>query len=160
MRLLALDISTQVGWALFKRPAAPPRLGTLRAPLAAVDNYGPRLDAFETWLHDFIPLARPEVLAFESPVFVKWSSDLATTEHTIRMLVSLAGIAELVAWRARLRCLEVHSRTAKRRLTSDNRAKKRAMQSAAVRLGFTVADDHQADAIAVALAAYDHLGAS
>jgi len=48
--------------------------------------------------------------------------------------------------------------TAKKRLCGTGRATKRDMINAAVRLGHLVEDDHQADAIAVALATYDHLG--
>ena len=42
-------------------------------------------------------------------------------------------------------------------LTGNGRAKKNDMVVAAVKRGYRVADEHQADAVAVALAAYDHI---
>lgn len=159
MRVLALDISTSVGWALFAGEKRVPRLGTWRAPPAQVGDYAKRCVAFETWLNDFTCLDKPDVLAFESPIFVKWSSDLATNEHTIRTLIGLATVAEMVAWRLKVRALEVHSQTAKKRLTGNGRAKGDDMIVAAVKLGFVVANDHEADAIAVGLCAYDHVRA-
>ena len=157
MRLLALDISTNVGWAMFKSPTSAPTLGTWRAPIAMRGHYGRRLDGFEQWLRGKVFLLRPAVVAFESPIFVKWSSDLATNENTIRLLISLAGICELVAFRAGVRSLEVHSQTAKVKLAGSNRASGDQMIAAAVRRGWIVADDHQADACAVALVAFDHV---
>ena len=157
MRVLALDISTNVGWAVFNGRHSKPRLDTWRAPMAMVGHYGRRLSAFEEWLRGKISLLQPELVAFESPIFVKWSSDLATNEHTIRLLIGLASITELVCYRASVRCIEVHSQTAKKRLAGNSRAKKNQMVAAAVKAGFEVANDHEADACAVALAAYDHV---
>jgi Holliday junction resolvasome RuvABC endonuclease subunit len=158
VRLLALDISTNVGWALFASRRAKPRLDTWHAPPAMAGHHGRRLAMFEEWLRDKVVMLKPELVAFESPIFVKWSSDLATTEHTIRLLSAMAGMAEFVCHRAAVRCLEVHSQTAKRALAGNGRAKKDQMIAAAVKAGFDVANDHEADACAVALAAYEHIG--
>jgi Holliday junction resolvasome RuvABC endonuclease subunit len=160
LRVLALDISTNVGWAIFNSRLSKPRLDTWRAPMAMVGHYGRRLSMFEEWLRGKVSLLQPELVAFESPIFVKWSSDLATNEHTIRLLGAMAGIAELVCWRASVRCIEVHSQTAKKCLAGNSRAKKDQMIAAAVKAGFDVANDHEADACAVALAAYNHVEGS
>lgn len=78
----------------------------------------------------------------------------------VRLLVGMASVVELVATRTGARCIEVPVPTAKKRLCGNGRATKREMINAAVNLGHLVEDDHQADAIAVALATYDHIGAS
>lgn len=158
MRLLALDIAGTTGWALFEHEHdVKPKLGTWHLPAAMVGHYGRRGAAFQDWLNDRVCLMQPDAIAFESPIFVKWSSDLATNEHTIRLLIGLAMIAELVAWRLQKRILEVHSQTAKKRLAGSGRAKGNDMVVAAVKQGYAVANDHEADACAVALCAYDHI---
>ena len=78
----------------------------------------------------------------------------------VRLLVGMATVVQLVAVRAGVRCIEVPVPTAKKRICGTGRATKRDVMNAVVKLGHLVEDDHQADAIAVALAAYDHLRVS
>jgi Holliday junction resolvasome RuvABC endonuclease subunit len=161
-RVLALDCSTNVGWALFEHAAGSVRFGTWRAPKSLLHaEYGRSFVALEEWLNDMISLHAPDVVAFEAPItpfagFIEQRSSL----DIVRLLIGLATVVELVATRARLRCVEVPVPTAKKRVCGTGRATKRDMINAVVKIGHLVEDDHQADAIAVALATYDHLGAA
>jgi len=85
---------------------------------------------------------------------------VATDAATVYFLIGLAAIVELVAARHQVRCLTVAVSTVKTRMTGDQWAKKRAVVAAAVAAGYRIADSHQADACGVALAAFDHVGAS
>jgi Holliday junction resolvasome RuvABC endonuclease subunit len=160
VRVLALDCSTNVGWALFESPAGPVRFDTWRAPKSFVlSNYGRAFVGLEAWLVDMVTVHQPDVIGFEAPImpfagFIEQRSSL----DIVRLLVGLASVVELVATRAGKRCIEVPVPTAKKRLCGNGRATKRQMIGAAVNLGHLVEDDHQADAIAVALATYDHIG--
>jgi Holliday junction resolvasome RuvABC endonuclease subunit len=159
--VLALDCSTNVGWALFDGPHAAPRFGTWRAPSAHLhDNLGRAFVALEAWLVDMVRVHQPDVIAFEAPImpFVQRREDHHSSPDVVRLLVGLVSIVELVATRSRLRCIEVPVPTAKKRMTGSGWATKRDMVNAVVKLGHLVEDDHQADAIAVALSTYDHLG--
>lgn len=152
--ILALDCSSSCGWAYFARPDATPRCGTWRAPKAwAIEDYGQRFAKFHDWLVGMMTTFSPDVLAFESPILPRASMDMQTTEHTLRTLIGLVSIAELVANLRGVRCLEVNVATAKKALTGSGRAEKSDMLVAATRRGWPVADDHQADAAAVALVA-------
>jgi Holliday junction resolvasome RuvABC endonuclease subunit len=161
-RVLALDCSTNVGWALFEGPAGRVRFGTWRAPKSFLQaEYGRSFVALEQWLGDMITVHTPDVVGFEAPImpfagFIEQRSSL----DVVRLLIGLASVVELVATRAQLRCIEVPVPTAKKRLCGTGRATKRDMINAVVRLGHLVEDDHQADAIAVGLATYVHIGAS
>jgi Holliday junction resolvasome RuvABC endonuclease subunit len=160
MRLLALDCATKIGWALFERPAGPVRFETWRAPVdLAIADYGVTFVALEAWLNDTVAVFRPQVISFEAPV-VPFQGLRRSSRDILRLLIGMATIVELVARRARLRCIEVSVFDAKQRLTGNGRATKREMITAAVNLGHLVATDHEADAIAVGLAAYDHIAAA
>lgn len=153
--VLALDCSTHVGWAFFASPGAAPYCGTWRAPAAwSAEDYGGRFAKFHDWLCDMLTTYTPDVLAFESPVLPRGSSDFQTTEHTLRTLIGLVSVAELVGKLRELRVKEVNVATAKKTLTGNGRAEKDDMVIAATNRGFDVADHHQADACAVGLAVY------
>lgn len=157
MRVLALDASTYVGWAFFFSEGDRPICGTWRAPAVTVEDYGARFSRFHDWLCGMLTVHAPDVLAFESPVLPRGGMSFATTEHTLRTLIGLVSVAELVANLRGIRCCEVNVSTAKKRLTDNGRAEKPDMIVAATRLGYPVGDSHQADACAVALVAYDSL---
>ena len=122
----------------------------------APDEYGYRFKAFHDWLCDMLTAHNPDVLAFEGPVMIR-GPNASTTEHTIRTLIGMVSIAELVANLRGIRCFEANVATCKKRLTGDGRAQKNDMIVAATQLGYAVANDHEADAIAVALVVFDQL---
>lgn len=158
--VLALDCSTFVGWAYFSADGAAPKCGTWKAPKAwAVEDYGLRFAKFHNWLADMLTTFRPDALAFESPVLPRGSQGLVTTEHTLRTLIGLVSVAELVTHLRGVRCFEVNVATAKKMLTGNGRAEKADMVIAATSRGFDVGDDHQADACAVGLVALANMRA-
>ncbi len=181
MRVLGLDLSTRTGWAWFTSPDAKPVCATERLPkVLDPEDFGTRTFALLQWLDRFIADHDPvEVIAFESPFIPmgpQKDKDLhgpdakptfTTTAQTIRLQISLASTIETVAKCHDIRCLEVVTASAKKFLTGFGRAPRdvanwdwgREMQMAATRRGFPVADDHQADACAVALVAMASLGA-
>lgn len=178
MRTLGLDLSTRTGWAWFAAPDAKPVCGTERLPkVLDPEDYGTRTFALLEWLDRFIGDRSPEVIAFESP-FIPMGPQkdrdihgdarptFVTTAQTLRLQISLASTIETVAKCHGIRCLEVATASAKVALIGFGRAPKdvknwdwkREMMIAATRRGFPVADDHQADAVAVALVAMASLG--
>jgi crossover junction endodeoxyribonuclease RuvC len=158
VRLLALDTSTHVGWALFAHPHRVVDFDTWEMPDGnTADDMGTRWLAFDFWLSGMIRNHRPLTIAFEAPISPNMPFAKSNT-RTMRLLHGITVIAETVAARHGVRCIEVPNSTAKLRLVGDHRAKKPAMIAAAMRLGHQVADDNQADAIGVALATYEHLG--
>ena len=159
MRCLALDCSSVVGFALFERPGdKAPSLGSWPLPGTFGSVNGRRFVAFEDFLADFITVTRPDLVAFEAPI-LPFARDLTNSSgDVVRLLVGLATIVELVAERAKCRCVEVAVPTVKVKLAGRRFAAKTEMIVGAHRLGFVVEDDHQADAIGVALCAYEHVG--
>lgn len=159
MRVLALDCSTFVGWSFWASAHAVPKCGTWKMPKAwSNEAYGKRFVALHHWLADMITRFEPDVLCWESPILPRAGMrDLKVTEDTLRTLVGLVSICELVGELRELRTFEVHVATCKKRLAGDARADKAEMMAAATRLGFAIADSHQADSCGVALVVYDSL---
>lgn len=158
-KVLALDCSSSVGWCFFASADAVPKCGTWKMPKSwSPQAYGKRFVALHHWLADMLTRYEPDVLCWESPILPRAGmGDLKTSEDILRTLVGLATICELVAELREIRTMEVHVATAKKRLTGNARAQKQDMIVAATRLGFPVSDDHQSDAAAVGLVAYDFL---
>lgn len=164
--LLALDASKFVGWSLWKSPADKPHCRTWEAVSRwDTEDYGPYLFEFKTWLNGMLDLHKPEVLAFEAPIVASFGKGRGSDENNMRRLISVVGIAELIAFERDLVCVEVHNQTAKayigvsaRRGNMTIAEYKDLMVIAMTRRGYRVADSHQADACAVALVAYDDLG--
>jgi predicted nuclease with RNAse H fold len=166
MKLLGLDCSLYIGWALFKGPAALPYCRTWKAPqiIWRSDDYAPHFLAVEDWLTDMLVTHQPDVVAFESPVLMGRRDGRGSDENNIRRLIGIVSVIELVVARRNrdfnlgVRCVEIHNSTAKAFMGLARGKNKDGMIAAATARGFSVADQHQADAAAVGLVAYDHLG--
>jgi Holliday junction resolvasome RuvABC endonuclease subunit len=159
MRCLALDASTSIGWVLFDGPAKLVDFGTWQLTKQYDTTItGRRLAECEDWLGDLIERQRPDVVGFEAPILPFYRTDTQSTGDTVRLLVGLATIIDLSCHRHHRRCIEVPVPTAKVRLAGSRHAKKRDMVNAAIRRGWLVEDEHQADACAVALCTFDHCG--
>src|SRR5689334_9810210 len=118
--VLALDCSTSVGHAYFAADGAAPKCGTWRAPAAwSAEDYGGRFAKFHNWLCDMLTTLQPDVLAFESPVLPRGSANFLTTEQTLRTLIGLVSVAELVAKLRDVRCFEANVATAKKVLSGN-----------------------------------------
>lgn len=167
--VLSLDCSMYVGHAFFRAAGAKPVCDTWVATGGAwkSDDYGDYFLKFERWLVKMIAVRKPDVLGFESPIVVprgmSWGDKRGSDENNMRRLIGVVSVAELVARRAGLRCIEVHNSTAKhfmgvssRRLEGESPSQyKDRMIVAVTNLGYGVADHHQADAVAVGLCTYD-----
>lgn len=154
VRLLALDLSTNVGWALFAcRDDAAPLMATWHAPKVQADNYGLRFHEFELWLELLLDRFKPGVVAFEAPIMPR----SMLRQHAARLSYGFAAETERIAYKRELRCIECHFSTVKVRLSGSGKTKKRGMISAAIRRGYDVETEHEADAIGVGLVAYDHI---
>lgn len=152
MRVLAFDPGTETGWASFANARSLPVLGTLELP------HGPEHQAHRNLA--LLKAARalirehaPDVVAYESVIFTPRDS-----WHERRLLCGLADMIELAALaEGDRRCIEVPPLTVKTALAGWTKARKDDQVVAAVRLGWTVASHHQADAGGVALATYGYL---
>jgi Holliday junction resolvasome RuvABC endonuclease subunit len=159
VRCLALDLSTHAGWVAFREPGDLIGQGTWLLPDGR--RSGPRFVAFHEWLGRRVIEYRPDILAFEEPIrgIPGRQMGATTNMHTQKLLQGLATIAELVAAEHDIkRCIEVPTSTAKKKLAGHGRADKHQMKAAAVNAGVIVGDEHQADALAVAMCAYEHCG--
>ena len=157
MRLLALDLSTHVGWAFFAERNAAPLLDTWHAPerhKSARDDFGPMALAFESWLIKMLLDHRPDVVAFEAPILPR--TRVFQKQRAIRMSYGWAFITEKVCFGYGKRCIEAHPSTVKVALARSGKASKKQMVAAAVRRDFIVATEHEADACGVALVAFEH----
>lgn len=172
--LLGLDLSTRTGWAWWKHHEFRPVCGTEKLPKAFDPaDYAARTWPLMKWLEQFISDHKViEAIAYESP-FIPMAplkpkdgeSAFNTTMHTLRLQIALATTIETVAKKHRIRCVEVATQSAKVAMVGYGRKPKddpkfdwkKAMLLGATRLGYAVADDHQADAIAVSLVAYEYL---
>ncbi len=172
MRLLALDNSTHTGAAFWVAPDKRPTCWTWHLRAADKFDIGSRTWQLMSLLEDFLEIQRAagtpiDALAFEEPFLpFKMSSDTFQTQvSTLKLLISLGGTVETVAKKWGLRCVEVATQQAKIAMVGFGRAPKdrkdwnwkQQMRIAAVRQGYAIADDNQADAVAVGKVAYHHL---
>lgn len=179
-KVLGLDLSSRTGWALFRDKDSAPRLGTLRLPKPYnPEDYGARCWPLMEWVQGMVDGHAPDIVAYESP-FIPMrptkaddeagKANFTTTQHALRLQISLAATIETAVARenarrkearepTRVRCLEVATSSAKLALAGSARLadKKRDMVRAAWARGWETADDHQADAIGVALVVYSSL---
>jgi Holliday junction resolvasome RuvABC endonuclease subunit len=113
------------------------------------------------WLEGMIAKWKPDLIVFESPWIPRTPkpnakpSKIKTTPQVLRGQITWAAVIETTAAKHGIECREVESVSAKKVMTGRGRLedKKRDMVNAALARGFRVADDHQADACAVAMVA-------
>lgn len=166
--VLSLDCSSFVGWAFFRSADdRTPHCRTKPFPDCWLDDaYGKYFSEVEEWLLGMLMTYQPEIVVFESPVLVSRRENRGTDEQNVRRLVGVVSVIEKVAYQRMVRCIEVHNQTAKafmdvagRRRQDETQAQyKSRMVAAVTAMGFDVADDHQADAVACALCVYSDLG--
>lgn len=148
-RLLALDLSTNVGAAWMERGKRP-RFATLT--LTGPDLAW-KLGRFLTWLDEQFAVYRFDALSWERPLLTP-----KDTVDLLELLYGLAGISYAFAGKHRLPWREVDVPTAKLALTGKSKATKEEMLYAARRtLNWEVTTHHEADAGAVGVVAYEQL---
>lgn len=146
MTVLALDIATRTGVAVdHPRLDGRPQLSTLVLPRGEPDEYGPRFGAFERGLVDLIAVHRPAVVVFEAPLF----GGVRMHAGTAHLLIGLASIAELVAWRAGLDVLQGNVQGARKHFCGSGRAKKQDVLEKCRLLGWVADNDNEGDAAAL-----------
>lgn len=156
-KLLALDLSTNVGWAVLERGQVP-RFGTERLPSAIGDQQGPRFSRLLVWLDDMHAMHKVDGVAYERPILPRKAGDLATTMDTLTLLWGLCSMVQLWANENDLPCIACPVEQAKITLTGSKHAKKEDMVRAAMgTMNWKVSNDHEADAGAVGVWAYERL---
>jgi len=156
-RLLALDISNSVGWALLER-GCDPRWGTWPMPVETVERYERRGAALWHWLQESVSVFQPHAIAAEAPLIPNSHNPVSTTTDTVIFLSGSVYIAGAVAGDRGLRFERVHHDDAKIALLGTARnVKKIDMIAACFERGWRVQNDHEADAIGVGLHIYDEI---
>ena len=146
--LLALDLSSHVGWGLLRRHETP-RFGTHHLK----GDVPTKLGLYAEWLDKMLDEHQPAGIAVERPILMP-----SDTVALLELLYGLVGISYGARWKRKLLCREIPIHDAKRALTGNGRATKEEMIHAAMgTMRWPVEDDHQADALAVGLCAYDSL---
>lgn len=160
--ILALDLATWTGHALWRPGLDKPRSGVLRLPKTGED-VGRFVFVYEQWLSAYLGFERPRYVVFEAP----WIGE-KTSQETARKLLGLSVVTELVCHRfkdggADCRYLETNNQTVRTHFLgqgsrSNNRrregedlrdALKRMTVETCEAKGWPVDDDNEADALAV-----------
>jgi crossover junction endodeoxyribonuclease RuvC len=139
-RILALDLSSRVGWACGPVDGEPHfGVKVIGKPGESIGKFA---SLFDDWLADLITSEEPTIIVFESPILPR-----ATRPETARKLMGLAWHTELVAHRREIECREVQIQSVKKFFAGNGRAGKAEMIAAARRRGWKVTDDNIADAL-------------
>lgn len=150
-QVLSLDISTWVGWAHDAPDGYTPTCGTFGLPATAAGANGIRFSAFRKWLVRKIDEIKPVLVTYEAPMHIAGghSSTRKTQQSIVVLLIGLVAIVDEVCATMGVACFTVNIMTAKKYLTGDGHADKRAMIHRCKVFGWPVSDDHQADACAI-----------
>jgi hypothetical protein len=189
---LFLDGSGNVGWTLFGMSRAMPLLahGTFQTVPQSASEYGRRLLFTAGWLERRILQYKPALIGFEAPFMPPpppkskkkrqaWRG-FQVSADTLRFLICICGVFEMVAAKFGIECREVNVQTAKASLAGRakkierdatlldmkrmgatpaelkiasfklRRISKDDMIAAAIARGWRIDDEHQADACGVA----------
>lgn len=149
MRLLSLDLSTNVGHARMIRGTRP-RFGTL---VLSGPDLAWKIGRFQIWLEEQHVVDPFDALAWERPLITP-----TDTVDLLELLYGLCGICYGFAGKQGMPWREVRVEQAKKALTNKARATKDEMLFAARRVvNWEVSDHHQADAGAVGVVAYEQI---
>lgn len=103
--ILALDIASRTGWAAGRERDAAPLTGFYDIQRAGGEALGPTLANFRDWLSTMISLHRPTLIVFEAPLNLH--AGMPTTLQTVRVLLGLASVVELMCEDRHIDCAEV-----------------------------------------------------
>lgn len=102
MRILALDLATQTGFAVTAPDGSAPILGTFRIATDAIhDDFGRAFLALHKRVGELIEVHQPTLMWFEAPLFIT-----QRRVKTARFLMGLSAIVELIAEERSLPCYE------------------------------------------------------
>ncbi len=154
MKILALDLSTNTGWAAGEIGGRPLH-GVIRLPSTKKD-IGLFAQFFETEVRVLLAVQKPDRVVFESPILTG-----TTRLATLRKLYGLAYHTELICLQRDIPCSETHMQTARSTLgfkqlprsVKDKAARRKHTKSEIMRLcramGWEPADDNEADALCI-----------
>lgn len=146
--VLALDLATHLGFAIGTPESGVTEFGSHRLPKTGEDA-GAFGYAFECWLDSTFSRVEPWMIFYEKPSLFK-----KTTPITVLKLNGLAMITEVIAHKRKIDCREVNveditthfcGKGAPRR----GDARKQNTVRVAKGRGFSVANDNEADAVAL-----------
>jgi crossover junction endodeoxyribonuclease RuvC len=147
MKLLALDISsTNIGYVVWTGDMVD-LAGTivLKSPILMR-----RLIAAQPQIEALIEQVQPDAVAYEGPAHRTSALSMVAQQRMV-------GVALLSAGLRRIEAIEIAPASAKKALTGNGHAKKEQMMFHAGQLVGVQIDEHQADALGVALAAWPGL---
>lgn len=149
-RVLALDLSTYVGWAIDpSSDGAPPIMGTEKLPTVAEgEHYGPTFFAFRRWLSSAISVHQPQLVAFEAPLLATGVQG-HSTELTGRLLIGLASHCEEVAFELHREVVEANLQSVRKFFCGHGHAKKKDVLARCYSLDWMPRDHNAADAAAL-----------
>lgn len=155
VRVLALDLATNTGWACGSTEGTPVSHGICAMPKTGED-IGWFLSHFRAWLLEAIDEMEPDQIVFEMPIMPE-----KTSIATLRKLYSLAGVTELVARDRKILVTEANLneirghfigiKQAPKDVPKDKRRKwiKDKVIAECRKRGFSVSGDDDADALAL-----------
>jgi hypothetical protein len=152
--ILALDNATRLGFC-HGIVGAPPVWGSHN--FGRNRSNGEVLSAFRAWLIEKLDATGASIVAFESPYMPTGPNNpfaAPANALTIRRLYAFAGFTEAVCHERRVKCYEARPSEITRHFLGGpaprgREAKKAATVKMARLLGFDVADDDEADAVAL-----------
>jgi hypothetical protein len=152
VHILGLDFATKTGVAYGDAGAPASRIvtETWTLPSGGGEDVGPWMYALRNHLNDRM-MRGVSLVVFEAPYVArhkggdgKWRE----SPDQIRRAFGAAAICEELAYARGIRVIEVVTSTLKKEFSGHGRSDKSAMMRAARRRGFTVTNDHEADAAA------------
>lgn len=150
MKILALDLASQMGWAT-GMPGLPPRSGSLRL---AREGHSPaaHFAGLRDWLNDFVAVERPRIVVFEAPLAPSYVSGRTNTQ-TVYFLMGLAATCEVTLYGREFDVREASVSTVREFFLGSARIKSADAKAMTKRrcfdLGWRTADDNAADALAL-----------
>jgi crossover junction endodeoxyribonuclease RuvC len=147
-RILAFDTGTTSGACADTSTGAPTFFTWHGARWSSPGEFGARLHHFDVWVSDLIALTKPERIVFEAPLVIR-GDNVHTNADTVRLLYALAGEVERIAYRHDLPVDEENVQRVKKIFAGSGRAKKADVLFRCRQLGWSVKNEHEADAAAL-----------
>lgn len=158
MSIVGLDLATEAGVALWVPGTDKPRLSTIRLP-SDDDDVARAMEKLRSHLADIHTLDAITHLFFEVPILPRAKVDsfgkarMQTSPQTVYKLCAIAAMAEWFAKRTGATCRQVEQQSWRKHFFGKGTGKtaelkKMAMEAARAR-GWSVANDHEADAAGV-----------
>jgi Holliday junction resolvasome RuvABC endonuclease subunit len=133
MKILALDIATKTGWCTESAS------GTWDFSLKRGESYGMRVVKFKAAVREMINLEGISIVSYERPAGLQKSSIMVASE--------MVGVLHDLCIEMKVEVTNYAAKEIKKHATGNGNAGKPLMIAKAKELGYSPADDNQADAI-------------